>query len=565
MSTDSADVSISRVVHLGAVALLLGGAVNALAGLQIVLFFEVWGSGRFVPWAQLALGVVMVGAASPASLAGLRATLVGLGAAVIGAFLGGAWLMYALANGLVSPLLAAAPGLSLVTAAALLIALPAAQRYEAARRELMKDAEGYLGEPSRESPWPAAIGLLVALGLASPLVVTALAPEVADRVSLQASALSVGVLPRASSVFVASADDFAYPWSPFLHYLEVESSHAPFDTALAQRWVDDLALEVGLRMVTHTGLADVGAAEIALWEAGEGELVARWVAQGLRARGAFYHQETLMRHSFDPERHRPGAEQHLDCDQLVYVFTHVGWRLDLDMRPVPGVSHVYLHYRAPAGSTGETLVVETTEFRTIEVEEDRVNYAGEALGDDFFVPADWHRSGKGGTWASADLAAAAHLYEPAEADDVHDLIVGEVAVGLLREDRDVRSMLEAELEGTHDYTLVSNLHGLYVSAARAAAEAGDVELALAEGRRAAGVRAAHPNLVSLRDLVEVVPMAEALLQAERAPEGQQLLREALRGYRDTLGVRDPWQPATRTHRRLLELAEAAGLRSGSEL
>lgn len=563
----SSEASFSKLVPAAALSLLFGGAITALAGIQIVVFFEVWGSARFVPWIQLALGVGMAATASPVSLGRFRPALIGLSLSIVGGFVGAAWLLFALANTLVSPLLAIAPAADLLAALLLLPALPAVRRHEEARAALMAEREGWLGEPSRDSPWPATIGLLVSLLVASPLVLTAVAPSIADRLWLQLAALQLGVLPTAANVQAAEKVDFAYPWSPFAHYLQVESGIEPFDTALASAWADDLAVEVGLRLLSHTGTSDLSAAEVALWEQGQQEELPRWIARGLRDRGAFYHQESLLRRSFDPTRHRPGQEQHLDCDQLVYVFTHVAERLDLDMRPVPAVSHVYLHYRAPAGAAGETVVVETTEFRTIEVERDRINYAGEGLGDDFIVPADWHRSGKGGTWASASLTQAARLYEPAEPDDVHDFITSEIALGLRREDpaRDVRPLLEAELPGTHDYALVSNLHGLYVDAAREAAKAGDVERALAEGRKAMEVRAAFPDLVSLNDRVERVPMIEALLGAGRKEEAAVGLREVLKVYRDELGVSDVWSPATRTHRRLLELSEEAGLRPGSAL
>jgi hypothetical protein len=208
--------------------------------------------------------------------------------------------------------------------------------------------------------------------------------------------------------------------------------------------------------------------------------------------------------------------------------------------------------------------VETTDFG--EYTEDLRGRERYDLGTDFFVPDDWHRKGKGGTWASRALTEAGHLYEPADPDHVHDMILSELAVGLKREDpkRDVRGMLTPSLATTVVPELVSNLHLWTVAAAQAAFDARDWDAAVREGQAAAALRAEHGTLLSSREPTEAPLLIDTLVSLGRGDEAKDTAKAALRQYRDGLET-DPWRAASKNHQRVLDAAERAGLTPGVDL
>ena len=550
----------TRTTGIAAAVVALGALVLASAALQTLVYVPVYGSARFAPWVMLGLSAAMIAAASQTAALSLRAHVAAAMLTVVGGLVSAVWLQFCLSQRLISPVAFAGPPALALAAVVAFGTLPSTWRYQVARAALMDSAaESPFARPP-DSPWPMVIAATIATGLCSPVILAVIAPELADRLVLRMSALRYGRWPSGSSLFVSTPTDFQYPWSPFVRYLEIEQQHVPVDADRAVAWADDIALEVALRMVTHTGERDLHAAEAAMWASDDARMVPAWIAGALRDRNVFYHLESLMSASFNPELHRPGADVHLDCDQLVYLFTHIGARLDLDMRPVPGVFHAYLHYVPPDGVDADPVVVETTAFRQVEVHGNFVNFAGAGLGDDFFIPIDWHRTGKGGTIASRALADASNLFVPANPDRVTDMITGEVAVGLLRltPTRDVRPILEAELPNTRDYMLVSNLLKLHLAAADRALEDGAPDRALQEADRAAKLRADYRELVNNPEPDELLVRIEAYRASGRLDDARQAATAALRTYRDDF-ERDPWRPRTATHARVVTAATELGL------
>jgi len=564
MDHNTDDLVGSPIVTVAAAVLFATGAVMGLSALQVWINLEIWGPARFVPWAQAAIAAALVYTAPNLQLSSLRAASAGAALAVVAFVLNTGWLIFGVNGGFYSLLAFVGPFIALLAAITSAAAIGPTRRYQRARAALMASEGGqmFATDATVDGPW--VIALLGTALLCSPVALTMAAPTVADRLWLDAGALTHGVWPTGSGIWAVERADFTYPWSPFEHYLQIEAEGHPLDVERATAWVDDIATEVGLRMITESGARDVDAAERALVAAGRQRDIPLWIARALRDRGVFYHIESLMSRSFDPARHRHGDEVHLDCDQLVYVFEHVAYRLDLDMRVMPAAMHAYVHYLPPKGGEGELLVVETTEFG--EYTEDLRGRERYDLGTDFFVPDDWHRKGKGGTWASRALTEAGHLYEPADAAHVHDMILSELAVGLQREDpkRDVRGMLTPSLATTVVPELVSNLHLWTVAAAQAAFDAQDWDAAVREGQAAAALRAEHGTLLSSREPTEAPLLIDTLVSLGRGDEAKETAKAALRQYRDALET-DPWRAASKNHQRVLDAAERAGVTPGVDL
>lgn len=220
------------------------------------------------------------------------------------------------------------------------------------------------------------------------------------------------------------------------------------------------------------------------------------------AAGVFYSRESLFSRSFDPAVHRTPDAVHLDCDQLVYAFTHVAWRLDLAMKPVLAPYHMYLRYDGPG--VEPPIYVETTEFRNVVVTEYSVDYLGEKLGEDFIIAEDYFPSGRGGTWANDTIREAAALYQPMAERDIKDSILSNVLVGVQRSGRadPYPEASEARLPGTRSMELVSNLYGWCAAATRARE-----------------IRASHgPLLIRYDTPEEEVLTTVALMEAEARGE-----------------------------------------------
>ncbi|MDP2313777.1 MAG: hypothetical protein Q8P41_12790 [Pseudomonadota bacterium] len=426
---------------------------------------------------------------------------------------GAPWAFWLMANGLFTALSVLAPPFALfalvlvavtwreVGRAAALRALAEAET-EKLMAEAMAQAKADGTEPPRaERPWlmPALYGVVaVPVGMFAMMI---FAPETWSWAEVRVNGVRAGRNPFASA-FVARATAYPYSGSPLGWYLDYEDRWVdlPKDDVLAV--ADAIADEVAWQLAAATNSADPVEGERALWVAGREKELPLWIAAAIRERNVYYSPESLFSRSFDPKVHVLPDTVHLDCDQLAYIFLHVAWRLDLAMSAVPSPMHVYVRYGGPDGQ--DPLWVETTQFRSIDVTGDRVDFMGRGIGETFFIDADYYPSGRGGNWASAEVIDAAGLYGPWTERDIRDAVVANVIVGLMRGhiDAPYGAELEAHLEGSREITLVTNLYTHYLSTAKAARDAGKVDEARAAARQAQALRASHGALVIYTDRVE---------------------------------------------------------------
>ncbi|MCB9739548.1 MAG: hypothetical protein H6747_09795 [Deltaproteobacteria bacterium] len=337
-----------------------------------------------------------------------------------------------------------------------------------------RDADD-LGEPPPPPGLPLAFHAALAMLLLpfAALVLAIASPPTFSWLEVRSRGLLAGRMPFANA-FVATADRYPYSGSPYGWYLAEEARFVALDQRAALAFADTVAEEVTWQLAAETGISDVRAAERALWAAGDGAAIPRWIAAALRRHGVVYHEESLFSRSFDPKLHLVPGTVHMDCDQLVYLFLHVAWRLDLQMLAMPAPLHLYLRYNGP---DGEVVTVETTRFRPLRRR--RGTAEDDSLGEGFLIDEDHYSSGRAGAWASADLIRAAGLYTPWTERDIRDAVLANVLVGLRshRIEVDFVGESESRLDGTRDITLVANLYGYRVDQAKQALSQQDDALA----------------------------------------------------------------------------------------
>lgn len=388
-------------------------------------------------------------------------------------------------------------------------------RAEAAEEARRPREAGDLGDP----PTPPGLPLLFHASLATlllPFVALVLAiasPPTFAWLEVRARGVLAGRNPLGSA-FVGRAERYPYSGSPLAWYLAEEARFVPLDQEAALAFADAIGDEVAWQLAAETGEADVRAAERALWARGDGQAIPRWIAAALRGKGVVYHEESLFSRSFDPALHLVPGTIHMDCDQLVYLFLHVAWRLDVPMMAMPAPLHLYLRYNGP---DGEVVTVETTRFRPLRAHDPIVR---ERLDPGFFIEEEHFRSGRGGAWASPDLVRAAGLYEPWTERDMRDAILANVLVGLRSHRIPVDFVAESEsrLDGTRDITLVANLYGYRVDQAVQALRQGERDAARTHALAARELRRRFGPLV-----VRSEPREETVLEAldataETAPD-----------------------------------------------
>ncbi|MFZ5475420.1 MAG: hypothetical protein ACOZNI_01485 [Myxococcota bacterium] len=417
---------------------------------------------------------------------------------------GGPWALWLMWNGLFTALSVMAPAFALFTLVLVAVSWGDVGRVARVRAEaeaetarLMREAG--VATASSGRGWMAVYALMaVPVGLFGVLI---FAPETWAWAEVRVRGLAAGRNPFGSA-WVERATAYPYGGSPLQWYLEYEAKWVPLPVESVMAVADGIADDVAWRLAAETGARDPVEAERALWAAGRQKELPLWIAAALRDRNAYYSVESLFSRSFDPEVHVVPDTVHLDCDQLVYVFLHVAWRLDLAMQAVPSPMHVYLRYGGPDG--GEPLWVETTQFRHVDIRGDRVDFMGDGIGKEFFIDADHYPSGRGGTWAAASVVDAAGLYQPWTERDIRDSIVANVMVGVKRAGLDVPYVaeLEAHAAGSRELTLVNNLYVAHLEAMRAALDAGDAAGAQAAAEDARAVRADAKGLIIYNDAEE---------------------------------------------------------------
>jgi hypothetical protein len=501
------------------------GFVAFMAGAQIAAFFILTDPlARAVPELEMLLGGALVvtgtALAIPKGWARLPAVLlpVALGAISV------PWVLWLAWQTVFSPLALMVPVGAAGSFVSALVAWREAGRVARAIAEVDKENARLLAEALRnpdplwDPPKPTngwflpLVGGVLAVPVAGFLLVV-IAPTLADWAETRVQGILAGRMPFASA-WVETPTSYPFAGSPFAWYLDYESKwiDLPRDTILAT--ADAIADETAWKLAAATGTADPVEGERRLWADGREQLLPLWIAESLRARGAYYSPESLLSRSFDPNVHLTPDTIHLDCDLLVYLYMHVGWRLDLAMEPVPSPLHVYLRYSAPDGS--RSLYVETTQFRHIDIAGNRVNFLGAGIGEDYFIAEDYYSSGKGGTWAAPDVVEAAGLYQPWKERDIRDAIVANVLVGVKHTGKDVPFIPEAEAraDGSREITLVSNLFEDYIDAGRAALADGKLDEAEAYATKAADLRRTHGAVVIFGDPLEETLRGE--VEAARA-------------------------------------------------
>lgn len=502
------------------------GFVAMAAGAQILVFLVVFDTvGRLVPPMQIALGAAAVICGGALAIGRGWPRIPALVASLALLATGVPWVVWLALNRAFMSLAVFTPLCAIVSLLGVLVSWREVGRLASARAEVERENARLLASAERGADplWDAppsrhgwvlpVIGGLLGLPVAA-FLTAVVAPEAFGSIVTRVEGIAAGKLPF-REVWVSAPTSYPYTGSPFAWYLEYESKWVdlPGDSILAV--ADAVASDVAWRLAAETGTADPIAGERLLWERGREQQLPLWIAASLRARGAFYSPESLLSRSFDPAVHVVPDTVHLDCDQLVYLFLHVGWRLDLAMEAIPSPFHVYLRYSGP--DAARSIHVETTQFRHVDVRGDRVNYLGEGIGESFFIDADYHSSGRGGAWASDALRERAGLFLPWTERDIRDAIVANVLVGLEREGVTVpyRAELEAHVEGSREVTLVANLFKRTVDDGNAALAEGRLDDAQALAVRAVALRASHGPLV-----VYGSPIEEDLLQAvlsARAP------------------------------------------------
>lgn len=560
----NAPVVFPRVAFYAGLATLIGGIVVAVAAAQVLLLVHVYGPWAPVPWVLLALGVICVPVGGSLTSARPWASWTAAALSWFAAALMVVWGVYAATQGFyaLAPVFGAL--VAALGGALSLASIAPIGRYARWQRTLFEpEAPGltpasdvYSASARRALPWPSLVAGLGAVAVGGAVFGVLEAPERAARLTTRLHLLVTARLPPSADGFVATRDDYPYPDSPFLEYLAYEGRFVQFDQDRVSAFADELAEDVGWRMLIETGEGDVEGAERALWARGDARRVPLWIAYGLRSRGVFYHEESLLSRSFDPDLHDEEGRVHLDCDQLAHLYEHVAWRLDLDLQEIQSPFHVYLRYSPPKDVSGDPLTVEATNFRRVDMDGNRVDFLGEGVGADYLIDPDYHSSGKSGTYASPELIAAAGLYQPATARDVSDVVVTNVIVGL--KDRGIEAPyldeLRAHLDGTRSYALVSNAHTWTLDEADKAMALGEPAMAADLARQAIALRERFPHLVLTIDPEDQILLVRALVAMGDPDGARRELAEVLGSYQAQIDPDQPPMAETQPHARALLLA-----------
>lgn len=496
------------------------GFATFFAGAQVawsVSFTDRW--MVIYPLGQAAAGLVTMAAGRALAHPKRWALFATLPLCGILAVFGISWAIWSMAHGLFTLLALFSPAWSCLAGLGFLVSLSDIVVVEKIRRagdleterlnaeaaaELARGSPDDLPVPPRRRPW---LLPLMYVGAALPvlaLIATGVWPEKWEAVWARARGVLAGRNPLASG-FVSEAQDYPYSGSPVEWYLDYEASWLPVDKLRILAAMDQIADDVSWELVAATGQANPVHAEAALWAAGNQKQLPLWIASAMRKQEFYYNAEALFSRSFDPSLHRGDSWVHLDCDQLVYAFMHVAARLDLAMKAIPSPYHVYLRYDGPAGEA--PVFVETTQFRAIDRDGSHVSFDGRTIGEEFFMAEDYYSSGRGGTWASAEITAAAGLYQPWTEKELNDNIVANVLVGVAKLGMEpYPAASEARLPGTRDPMLVTNLYLWYLHQAEDRFDAGDLETTLTMARRAQELRAEFGPLI-----IYLEPKEEAIL------------------------------------------------------
>ncbi|MSQ00745.1 MAG: hypothetical protein EXR71_02505 [Myxococcales bacterium] len=503
---DEVPLDLDLLGKVGTFLLFTAGLSAVFAGGQVwwvVTFRDPWQAAIPVMHAATGAAAIYVSTqlAYPRRWALFGALVLLLGLAFVAGIWGG-WLMW---NGMFSALAVFAPSWAVVALPIVGVSAPGVLRVararEAADREtsrltteaLAPSGYGFFREPRAQSRWMLPLLYAVAALPIGGLVLAMAYPEAFERAQVRCGGLLAGRSPFGSG-FVETPTAFPYAGSPLEWYLEYEATWTPLDRQLVLRMADGVADDVAWALASYTGEADPVVAEMALWTQGDAKQLPTWIASSLRRHGVIAYPESLFSRSFDPEMHALPETVHLDCDQLSYVFLHIARRLDLDMKVLPAVQHTYIRYDGPAGEP--SLYIETTSIAAPRQRDRHGEAVPATLGEGFFIEEDHYPSGRGGSWATEEVVAAAGLYQPWTERDIRDNIVANVVVGMASLGRDLYpAEPDAHVVGTRSIVLVSNLYRWNTDQAEAALDGGQRADAETYALRARQLRADHPGLV----------------------------------------------------------------------
>jgi hypothetical protein len=529
-------------------ALIAAGFLSGLCGIQLMALARLPNAIDFAPLLMLLLGIGTFFSGVFSFQAETRPLLTGLALSFLNFLLTAGMGLYLFFNLFFSILFVFTPLFNLLSASAAAFAYKPVSTYQQAMKALPPVELYPLGPPPTQT-WIKVLGGWIIALIAATIATAVFAPLLFFRTSLQLELLAT--LRSPFSPFVESHQDYTYQSSLLKHYASYEAQYADLQVETVTSFADEIAEEVGWQLLTASGISTIEEAEIWLWENKKARQIPLWIASSLRDRGVFYHQESLLSRSFDTWLHSGDAEIHLDCDQLVYLFSHISWRLDLDFKAVPSPMHLYLRYGPPQGSKEEALFVETTNFRSIDIQGNRVDFLGVGIGKDFFIHENHHQYGDGYR-ASKAFAETAGLYQPMTDKDIEDSIVANVLVGL--EDNGIKAPyqeeLEKRLEGTRNYLVVSNLYRLLM---RQTEDPAFLEQAALKARE---LRERFPMLIIDSEPAESVLLAR-LYQQDPSRQGPILLGIST-WYQEHAYLGDPPTAVSRTHAEFLLLqAEAS--------
>ncbi len=503
---DDAPLELDLLSKVGDFLLFTAGLSAVFAGGQVwwvVTFREEWQSA--IPLMHAATGAAAISISTQLAYPRRWALFGGLFSLLGLAFVAGIWGLWLMGNGMFSALAVFAPGWAALALPIVALSAPGvlkvARAREAADREtnrltaeaLESGEYGFSREPRAKNGWMLPVLYMVAAVPIGAIVLAMVYPEAFERAQVRVGGVLAGRNPFGSG-FVETPTAFPYAGSPLYWYLEYEAKWTPLDRQLVLRMADGVADDVAWSLASFTGKADPVAAEAALWAEGAGKELPVWIAASLRHHRVIAYPESLFSRSFDPKLHALPETIHLDCDQLSYLFLHVARRLDLKMEVLPAVQHTYVRYEGPAGEPA--LFIETTELAAPPKRDRHGAVMPAVLGDGFFIEQDHYSSGRGGSWATAEVVQAAGLYQPWSERDIRDNIVANVVVGMESLGKDLYpAEPDAHIVGTKSIVLVSNLYRWNTNHAEAALGNGDLAGAEAYALRARQLRADHGGLV----------------------------------------------------------------------
>lgn len=332
----------------------------------------------------------------------------------------------------------------------------------------------------RRSRWP--LALVAAVGAAVAGVVWFERPALVER----AGVLAGGGNPLADP-FAAERADVRYPESPLTVSLALESGLAPADRPVDRdgmlAFADQLATDLGYWLLTDTGASDIEAAERTLWSRDHDpdRFVAKW-ALLLQQREVYARDTERLSAGIVPEGYR-----YAHSDELVLLFAHVAWRLDLAVDLVRSPVHHYAVWREPGGQGARG--IEPTCFRRVDALGALAPSDEPSVGRRLTFPPDHYPSGAGGIRNPKPLPPGVYATVSATA------LPGDLLTRLAARYGGGIDVLDARLAEHPDAAVAQAVYRARLAAGLSAWEAGDVARVRVEAKALDALRTDHGGLL----------------------------------------------------------------------